>query len=58
MGRWGASFKPAHLGLVALSIRLFESQTYGVYIDVEVGWFIPAAMKNDWVGRAVAAGLL
>jgi hypothetical protein len=38
MGRWGASFQPALLGLVALSIRLFESHTYGSVSTI--GWFI------------------
>jgi hypothetical protein len=33
MGRWGAFFQPAHLGLVALSIRLFESQTSDGRLD-------------------------
>jgi hypothetical protein len=53
MGRWGASFQPAHLGLVALSIRLFASQTYGVYIDRR-SWLVnpqvPATLNADWGG--------
>ena len=67
MGRGGASFRPTHLGLVAPSIRLFESHTYGVYIDRR-RWLVhpqvPATLNDDWGGggwgggRAVAAGLL